>query len=227
MLHGSLCFLWFKNSVLCISHSWTHIFSYNTGAFLYLNAVSPSHLKSFHFWVCCHPSVLFPISPWGRHPWFTTILSIVDFKENAHYHYRLSKFHIYVLVYCIGLYLSDLLHIGMGNTCKSMADSCQCVTEPLQYGKVISLQLIKINGKKNKENAQSESCKLSFIWGTVRTAAWETASQMSEKLLSSGKPLQRGEVDRGGQYICEFGWRGIHAIKHVYFQKVSTSLMKL
>ena len=40
--------------------------------------------------------------------------------------------------------------IGMGNTCKSMADSCQCMTKPLQYCKVISLQLIKINGKKNK-----------------------------------------------------------------------------
>ena len=53
-----------------------------------------------------------------------------------------------MLVYCIGLYLSGLLHIRMGDTCKSMADSCQCVTEPLQYGKVISLQLIKINGKK-------------------------------------------------------------------------------
>ena len=37
--------------------------------------------------------------------------------------------------------------IGMGNTCNSMADSCQ---NPLQYCKVISLQLIKINGKKRK-----------------------------------------------------------------------------
>ena len=35
----------------------------------------------------------------------------------------------------------------MGNTCKSMADSCQCMAKPLQYCKVISLQLIKINGK--------------------------------------------------------------------------------
>ena len=33
--------------------------------------------------------------------------------------------------------------IRMGNTCKSMADSCQCMTKPLQYCKVISLQLIK------------------------------------------------------------------------------------
>ena len=39
--------------------------------------------------------------------------------------------------------------IRMGNTCKSMADSCQCMTKPLQYCKVISLQLIKINEKKN------------------------------------------------------------------------------
>ena len=38
--------------------------------------------------------------------------------------------------------------IGMGNTCKSTADSCQCMTKPLQYCKVISLQLIKINEKK-------------------------------------------------------------------------------
>ena len=40
--------------------------------------------------------------------------------------------------------------IGMGNTWKSMADSCQCMTKPLQYYKVISLQLIKINEKKKK-----------------------------------------------------------------------------
>ena len=38
----------------------------------------------------------------------------------------------------------------MGNKCKSMADSCQCMTKPLQYCKVISLQLIKINEKKIK-----------------------------------------------------------------------------
>ena len=38
--------------------------------------------------------------------------------------------------------------IRMGNTCKSVADSCQCMTKPLQYCKVISLQLIKINEKK-------------------------------------------------------------------------------
>ena len=45
--------------------------------------------------------------------------------------------------------------IGMGNTCKSMADSCQVWLKPLQYCKVISLQLIKINGKKKKKKLWS------------------------------------------------------------------------
>ena len=40
--------------------------------------------------------------------------------------------------------------IGMGNTCKSMADSCQCMTKPTAMFEVISLQLIKINEKINK-----------------------------------------------------------------------------
>ena len=35
--------------------------------------------------------------------------------------------------------------IGMGNTCKSMADSYQCMTRPLQYCNVISLQIKKNN----------------------------------------------------------------------------------
>ena len=48
--------------------------------------------------------------------------------------------------------------IGMGNTCKSMADSCQCMT--LQYCKVISLQLIKINGKKKRKTICSLKLEL-------------------------------------------------------------------
>ena len=39
----------------------------------------------------------------------------------------------------------------MGNTCKSMADSYQCMANPLQYCKVISLQLIKIIGGWGKD----------------------------------------------------------------------------
>ena len=29
----------------------------------------------------------------------------------------------------------------MGNTCTSVADSCQCMAKPIQYCKIISLQL--------------------------------------------------------------------------------------
>ena len=32
---------------------------------------------------------------------------------------------------------------SLGNTCTPMADSCQCMAKPLQYCKVISVQLEK------------------------------------------------------------------------------------
>ena len=51
----------------------------------------------------------------------------------------------------------------MGNTCNSMADSCQCMTKPTQYCKVISLQLIKINEKKRKKNPESSYSFTQFI----------------------------------------------------------------
>ena len=58
----------------------------------------------------------------------------------------------------------------------------------------------------------------------MRTAAWETAPQIALRNCSKG----RGEgVGGGGHYICDFGESGIHAIKHIFFQKISTSLVKL
>ena len=45
--------------------------------------------------------------------------------------------------------------IGMGNTCKSMADSCQCMAKTTTIFQVISLQLIKINEEKKKRICQS------------------------------------------------------------------------
>ena len=39
--------------------------------------------------------------------------------------------------------------IGTGNTCKTMADSCQCMTKITTNCKVISLQLIKKKDKKD------------------------------------------------------------------------------
>ena len=57
-------------------------------------------------------------------------------------------------VFCTGKTQRDWVErevgggIGMGNTCKSMADSCQCMTKTTTYCKVISLQLIKMEKKK-------------------------------------------------------------------------------
>ena len=65
--------------------------------------------------------------------------------------------------------------IGMGNTCKSMADSCQCMAKTTTIFQVISLQLIKINEekKKKKESASHlflvpKEKKLGSIWDKRR-----------------------------------------------------------
>ena len=62
-----------------------------------------------------HISMLFsPIIPPSPSPTefkrlFYTSVSLLLFSIQG-YHYHLSKFHIYVLVYYIGVFLSDLLH---------------------------------------------------------------------------------------------------------------------
>ena len=55
-----------------------------------------------------------------------------------------------------------------------------------------------------------------FIWCKMRTAARETAPQIT--LRNSSKEA-RGKI----QYICDFGEGGMHATKHIFFQKLSTS----
>ena len=54
----------------------------------------------------------------------------------------------------------------------------------------------------------------------------EDCSQGDSTSGSSEKLLQRGG-DGGGQNIYDFGERKIHTVKHIFFQKVSASLMKL
>ena len=48
-------------------------------------------------------------SPTESKSLFYTSLSLLLSRTQG-YHYHLSKFHIYVLVYCIGVFLSGLLH---------------------------------------------------------------------------------------------------------------------
>ena len=68
---------------------------------------------------------------------------------------------------------------------------------------------------------QNENC--SFIWGKMRTVAWETASQRG--LRNYFKLLQR---DRGkGQYTCDFGEGGVHSVRYTFLQKFSAGLVKV
>ena len=47
----------------------------------------------------------------------------------------------------------------------------------------------------NKKDAQLESCELSFIWGKMRTAAQEAASQIALK-DSSKAAVEQGQYTR-------------------------------
>ena len=44
----------------------------------------------------------------SKSPFYTSVSLLLSRTEGCHYH--LSKFHIYMLVYCIGVFLSGLLH---------------------------------------------------------------------------------------------------------------------
>ena len=55
-------------------------------------------LKSSH--LCLLPQV--------QNLFFTSVSLLLSHIQS--YHYHLSKFHIYVLIYCVGVFLSDLLH---------------------------------------------------------------------------------------------------------------------
>ena len=51
----------------------------------------------------------------------------------------------------------------------------------------------------------------------MRTVGWEMAPQMAPKMQGGGRSV----------YIFGFGEEGIYIIKHIFFQKVSASLVKL
>ena len=69
---------------------------------------------SFHTWyyTCFNPILPNhspPPSPTeSKRPFYTSVSLLLSRIQG--YHYHLSKFHIYALVYCIGVFLSGLLH---------------------------------------------------------------------------------------------------------------------
>ena len=54
------------------------------------------------------------------------------------------------------------------------------------------------------------------MWGKMRSIAQETAPQIALRNFSK-------EVGGRSVYICDFGEGGVHAIKHIFSQKVATS----
>ena len=64
-----------------------------------------------HMVICMLFSQIIPPSPSpteSKTLFFTSVSLLLSHIQG--YHYHLSKFHIYVLVYCIGVFLSNLLH---------------------------------------------------------------------------------------------------------------------
>ena len=69
---------------------------------------------SFHIWYYTCFNAIFPNHPTLSSPteskrlFYTSVSLLLSHIQG--YHYHLSKFHIYVLIYCIGVFLSGLLH---------------------------------------------------------------------------------------------------------------------
>ena len=92
--------------------------------------------------------------------------------------------------------------IGMGNTCKSMAYSCQCMAvnpwlihvnvwqKPLKYCKVVSLQWIKINEKKKKktysltEVFHKQKAGKRHVWGAMTIGSYSISKVCLAKDLA-------------------------------------------
>ena len=77
--------------------------------------------------------------------------------------------------------------IGMGNTCISMADSCQCMKKPLQYCKLIILQLIK-KKKKGKEKTDGKEKKKESV------GIWDLWMDSDHYTVEGVEVLDRGVV---------------------------------
>ena len=135
-----------QGSLLCCS-SWHHKESSwlsNWTTTCYILIVHSFLLISIF---CCinTPQLLYPFTCWWTFGWGFTGGSGV---KNPQQHRRHKI--------CAGKTQRNRVErevgggIRMGNTCKSTADSCPCMTKTTTIFKVISLQLIKINEKEKK-----------------------------------------------------------------------------
>ena len=60
----------------------------------------------------------------------------------------------------------------MGNTCTPVADPCQCMAKPIQYCKVISLQLNKFIFKKRNQWAETKKKKKDTMKLLIQLYFW-------------------------------------------------------
>ena len=121
---------WFCHTLTWIRHGCTWVPNPEPPSHL------PAHIISLDLPCAPFPSILYPVS--NTDWWFVSYMIVYMFQchspKSSHplpfpqspkvrsihlslllsriqgYHYHLSKFHIYVLVYCIGVFLSGLLH---------------------------------------------------------------------------------------------------------------------
>ena len=82
-----------KHPVSCIEHRLAiHFFHYRIHVSIPFSQIIPPSPSPTEF----------------KSPFYRSVSLLLSHIEGDHYH--LSKFHIYVLVYCIGVFLSGLLH---------------------------------------------------------------------------------------------------------------------
>ena len=109
--------------------------------------------------------------------------------------------HIYIL-YIISsnnIVLGLAKKFRMGATCTPVANSCQCMAKPLQYCKVISLQLNKLKRKKKKEKDAGEVATLA----TVHT---KCAVLVAMSVFPLPIP-EAGEAVCSAVYLVQMEWR--------------------
>ena len=99
-----------------------------------------------------HPPT--PSSTESKRLFYTSVSLLLSRIQG--YRYHLSKFHIYALVYCIGVFLVEVGGgFRIGNTCIPVADSCWYMAKPMQYCKV---------KKKKKGKKKRISLSFLFLW---------------------------------------------------------------
>ena len=95
------------------------------------------------------------------------------------------------------------------NTCTPVADSCWCVAEPIQYCKVISLQLKQINLNFKKENIKNKK-KKKESWALKNCCFWTAVLEKTLESPSDCKEIQPVH-SKGDQSWVFFGRNDVKA----------------